>query len=93
MEPVTQNLNGFLLTFEKKEFERINRRLVARGYHEGSDGLKKLILDIVEQEEGPEFRIGGMIGKFIENNPAAVAAGVSRVVQSVGKAIKAGKRK
>lgn len=69
-------LDGFLLSFTPKEFEQIKRRLAVRGYPEDSDGLKKLVLDIMDREEGPEYRIGGMIGKFLETNPETVAVGL-----------------
>lgn len=70
-------LDGFILEFEPKQFETIKRRLEARGYPPDSTGLKKLIVDLAEREEGPEYRIGGMIGEFIEKNPAAIMTGMS----------------
>jgi len=88
MEPVTQRFDGFLLTFSPAEFTKIRRRLEARGYAADCDGLKKLVLDIVEREEGPEYRIGGMIGDFVEKNPALVMAGMSMGAQVVGRVMR-----
>lgn len=77
MAEETQRLDGFLLTFEKKDFTLIRKYLAAMDYSPDSEGLKEMLLDMMEEPEKPERRIGEMLGDFVEKNPSIVSSGMN----------------
>jgi hypothetical protein len=81
MEPVrvtTEKIDGYLLTFTDSEFTSVKAMLVECGYSTDSDGLKKFILDSLEDEEphNPAKAVAEQLGDFITGNPAIVNAGL-----------------
>ena len=73
----TQKLDGFLLTFEKKDFSLVRKRLAEMDYSPDSEGLKEMLLDMMEEPKKPESRIGEMLGDFVEKNPSIVSSGMN----------------
>ena len=72
----TEQLGGFLLTFDPKQMKLIKDKLIEWDYPPDSDGLKDLILDTMKEPDvKPEHRVGVMIGDFIAQNPEVLASG------------------
>jgi hypothetical protein len=72
------------LTFRENELELVREGLRDYGYTPDNEGLKKFILDCMQDDTGdpsgrPE-RIAGQINRFVEENPEIVrtAAGLVR---------------
>lgn len=75
-------IQGMFLTFRENELELVREGLRDYGYTPDNEGLKKFILDCMEDSTGdpsgrPE-RIAGQINRFVEENPEIVrtAAGL-----------------
>lgn len=67
----TQAIEGFFLSFNPSEMRYIRDRLTEYGYKQDSEGLKKFILENLEEPEvnDPTERLIGNIEKFIADNP------------------------
>jgi len=77
-------IQGMFLTFRENELELVREGLRDYGYTPDNEGLKKFILDCMQDDTGdppgrPE-RIAGQINRFVEENPEIVrtAAGLVR---------------
>jgi hypothetical protein len=75
-EPV--QLHGFLLEFTEKQYGEIKEMLIECGYEPDSEGLKKMILDGLTEEDGyaKGKNLGNMVGNFIAENPQVLGNGL-----------------
>jgi hypothetical protein len=84
-EPVTERLQGYLLSFAPDEYKEINKALEEWGYEPNSDGLKTFILDEVggERPYKQGKSIGQHIGQFMEDNPEIVSGVIGKAFRMV----------
>jgi hypothetical protein len=84
-EPVTERLQGYLLSFRKEEYDETNKALADWGYTADSDGLKQFILDEVggERPYKQGKGIGEHLGQFMVENPDIVSGVIGRAFRMV----------
>lgn len=75
---LTEQIDGYFLSFDKRDIEAIRENLEYSGYKADGDGLKEYIVDTLagEPEEDrppPRSNLADMIEEYIRNNPEKIA--------------------